>query len=70
MRTYGIAQGKKRAQSVCRTYINLKNAFQHTVGGAAKYCLTHLHELPRIIKFIGRKYMGRCQGRGRAWSRG
>ena len=51
MGPYCIAQRKKRAQSVCGTYINLKNAFQYTVGGAAKYYLTHLHELPRIVKF-------------------
>ena len=51
MGPYCIAQRKKRAQSVCGTYINLKNAFQYTVGGAAKYYLTHLHELPRTVKF-------------------
>ena len=31
MRTHYIAQGEKKVQSVCRTYINFKSAFQYTL---------------------------------------
>ena len=64
---YCIAQGKKikKVQSVCRTYIvNLKNAFQYTLG-ADKYCLIPLirgtwdSQIHRV-----RKHTGGCQGPG------
>ena len=65
MKTYYIAQRGIGAYIKDIYLVNLKNAFQYTLG-ADKYYWFCLYKVPRKVKFIESEstFIGRCQGQG------
>ena len=42
-------------------------SYKDKLRNKGKHCRRYLHEIPRIVKFIVRKYTGRCQRQGWSW---